>query len=396
MTRRQRRRLALAGAAAGALAATAVVVAARAPEGAEAEAATGPTATVAARDLSTTLTETAVLERTATRTISYARAGIGGGAADQPGGVSPAGPAAAATGDDATTGDDSDADADADDTGTGDTEPVLTSIAGIGDPVGAGTVLYTVDDEPVVALTGAVPLWRDLAAGVDGDGDGDDVRQVEENLAALGYGDGLTVDGSYTAATAAAVEAWETDLGRAAPDGTVEVGDVVFLDAAGLVLSQEAAVGDALAVGTPVLDVGSVQQVLSGDVDAEEADVWAAGTEVALTWADGAATTGTVLGTGREVTEGEVALTVAVDDADSGRLTGAEATLAVVADRRPGVLAVPVAAVSDGPAGDAAVRVAGAGSDADEWRPVELGLVAGGWVEVTAGLEAGEEVRLPG
>jgi multidrug efflux pump subunit AcrA (membrane-fusion protein) len=65
-----------------------------------------------------------------------------------------------------------------------------------------------------------------------------------------------------------------------------------------------------------------------------------------------------------------------------------------VAEHRPGVLAIPVAAVSEGPAGDAAVRVVSGAED--EWRPVELGLVAEGWVEVTAGLEAGEEVRLPG
>jgi peptidoglycan hydrolase-like protein with peptidoglycan-binding domain len=253
-------------------------------------------------------------------------------------------------------------------------------------------VLYTADDQPVVSLVGALPAWRTIEAGVD---DGADVRQLEENLVALGYGDGLTVDEAFTADTAAAVEAWETDLGRTAPDGVVTIGDIVFVSAPGDVLGYEASVGDTLEPGSPVLAVGAEQRVVVAGVESTEAGGWAAGSVVAIEWADGTTAEGTVFGTGRDVTDGEVELVVAVDDlAAGGRRSGAEATLTLVDARRDGVVAVPVAAVVDDD-GAAAVRVARDGGP-DDIVGVETGLVADGWVEITDGLDGGEAVRLPG
>jgi hypothetical protein len=89
---------------------------------------------------------------------------------------------------------------------------ILTSLLDVGASADLGTVLYTADQEPVVAHIGDLPAWRTLARGVD---DGADGRQLEENLVTLDYGDRLDVDETFTADTAAAVEAWETDLGRA-------------------------------------------------------------------------------------------------------------------------------------------------------------------------------------
>jgi hypothetical protein len=255
-------------------------------------------------------------------------------------------------------------------------------------------VLYTADDRPVVALIGDLPAWRTMEAAV---ADGADVRQLEENLVALGYGPGLDVDETFTAGTAAAVEAWETDLGRRDPDGTVTIGDVVFLTAPGDVLGHDAAVGDTLDAGSPVLTVGSEQRIVVADVDVTEAGVWTPGSAVELEWADTSTTTGTVFGLGREVTDGEVELVVAIGTGDTGaaeRRRGATADVTLVDATRDGVTAVPVAAiVGDGDA--TAVRVA-QDDGSDELVPVETGLVADGWVEITAGLAGGEEVRLPG
>jgi hypothetical protein len=271
---------------------------------------------------------------------------------------------------------------------------ILTSLLDVGATADRGTVLYTAGQEPVVALIGDLPAWRTLEQGVD---DGADVRQLEENLVALGYGDDLDVDETFTADTAAAVEAWETDLGRAAPDGVVTIGDVVFLSAPGDVLGHEASVGDTLEAGSPVMTVGSEQRIVVAGVDATEAGGWTAGSTVELEWADGTTTEGTVIGVGSEVTEGRVELTVAVGTGDSGsgdRRSGAEATVTLVDARREGVIAVPVAAIVDDE-GSPAVRVA-QDDGPDQIVPVDTGLVADGWIEITAGLDGGEEVRLPG
>jgi Putative peptidoglycan binding domain len=267
----------------------------------------------------------------------------------------------------------------------------LTSLLDVGATASRGTVLYTADEQPVVALIGDLPAWRTLEQGVD---DGADVRQLEENLVALGYGADLDVDETFTADTAAAVEAWETDLGRAAPDGTVTIGDVVFLTAPGDVLGHEAAVGDTLDAGSPVLAIGSEQRIVVADVDASESGAWTLGSTVELEWADETTTEGTVIGTGRDVTDGQVDLIVAVGTRAGDRRSGAEATVTLVDARREGVVSVPVAAVIDD-RGSPAVRVAQADSP-DHVVPVETGLVADGWVEIKAGLDGGEEIRLPG
>jgi hypothetical protein len=220
---------------------------------------------------------------------------------------------------------------------------------------------------------------------------------LEENLVALGYGDDLDVDQTFTTATAAAVEAWETDLGRAAPDGVVTIGDVVFLTAPGDVLGHEAAVGDTLQAGSPVMTIGSEQRIVVADVDATEAGGWTPGATVELEWADGTTTKGTVIGTGRDVTDGQVELSVAVATGDNGagdRRSGAAADVSLIDARRDGVIAVPVAAIADD-GGSPAVRVVQSDGP-DRVVPVQTGLVADGWIEITAGLDGGEEVRLPG
>ena len=56
------------------------------------------------------------------------------------------------------------------------------------------------------------PLYRVLRGGVSGA----DVKELEENLAALGY-KGFTVDDDFTASTGDAVKHWQSDLGLSRP-----------------------------------------------------------------------------------------------------------------------------------------------------------------------------------
>jgi multidrug efflux pump subunit AcrA (membrane-fusion protein) len=113
----------------------------------------------------------------------------------------------------------------------------ITGLPRIGDVIRRGQVLFTVDDKPVILMYGDLPAYRRLAEGVSGQ----DVRQLELNLSALGYDPG-TVDGEYTSSTAAAVSSWQDDVGLT-ETGAVELGRVVFLPSARRVTEISATLG---------------------------------------------------------------------------------------------------------------------------------------------------------
>lgn len=94
-----------------------------------------------------------------------------------------------------------------------------------GDTISRGETLYKVDNRPVTALYGDTPMYRDLKQGDEGP----DVRQLNENLRALGYA--APYGDTYTRDTTAAVKAWRKGRGLKAT-GTVEKGLVVFVPGA--------------------------------------------------------------------------------------------------------------------------------------------------------------------
>ncbi len=118
----------------------------------------------------------------------------------------------------------------------------LTDVIADGATIERGDVVARIDDHPVVAMFGATPMWRDLAVGDEGD----DVFQLETNLTALGFdAEGIvTVDATYSSATADMVEAWQASL------GVDETGDVAMRDV--VVLPGESMVFTPVAVGSSV------------------------------------------------------------------------------------------------------------------------------------------------
>jgi len=73
---------------------------------------------------------------------------------------------------------------------------------------GEGEVILSASGRPVFVLRGAAPAFRDMSPGTSGD----DVRQLEEALARLGFDPG-PVDGNYDQRTSAAVERWYQKAG---------------------------------------------------------------------------------------------------------------------------------------------------------------------------------------
>ena len=89
-----------------------------------------------------------------------------------------------------------------------------------------GRELAEIDGEPLFALTGPVPAWRDLTPGESGP----DVTELQKALASLGYYDDGDTPGYFGPATEYAVSLYYEHLGYTPPSsGGVPQADVVFL-----------------------------------------------------------------------------------------------------------------------------------------------------------------------
>ncbi|MCE2512431.1 MAG: peptidoglycan-binding protein, partial [Acidimicrobiia bacterium] len=117
----------------------------------------------------------------------------------------------------------------------------------------------------LVVMYGSTPAYRTMKVGLSGD----DIRQLEENLADLGYRDaeGFSIDGVFDDATAAAVGDWQRANSQD-PDGMVSVADVLFV--AGPVRvgswSQGIEVGQQLAAGTALASLTVIQAPVDGQL----------------------------------------------------------------------------------------------------------------------------------
>lgn len=80
---------------------------------------------------------------------------------------------------------------------------IITSVPLPGSALTEGDIALTASGRPAFLLTGQVPMFRDLGPGLEGD----DVRQLEEALARLGFDPG-PADGRYDSRTERAVSAW--------------------------------------------------------------------------------------------------------------------------------------------------------------------------------------------
>jgi peptidoglycan hydrolase-like protein with peptidoglycan-binding domain len=95
-----------------------------------------------------------------------------------------------------------------------------------GDTIANGRKLAEIDGEPLFALAGKVPAWRDLTPGESGP----DVAELQKALAALGYYDDGDTPGYFGPATEYAVSLYYGHLGYTPPSsGGVPAADVVFL-----------------------------------------------------------------------------------------------------------------------------------------------------------------------
>lgn len=110
---------------------------------------------------------------------------------------------------------------------------VLTALPSPGQVIEIGQQVYEADGRPVVLLEGARPFWRDLSSDAD---DGQDVLQLEQNLARLGFFD-REPDTRFDWWTTDAVRRWQKELGLPVT-GTIAATDVVVVNAPSIRIAQ--------------------------------------------------------------------------------------------------------------------------------------------------------------
>jgi peptidoglycan hydrolase-like protein with peptidoglycan-binding domain len=277
----------------------------------------------------------------------------------------------------------------------------LTGLRDPGDIVTRGHSLYAVDDAPAAFLLyGSLPAWRDFAPGMD---DGEDVRQLERNLRALGHdpeGD-MDVDDHWDWATTAAVERFQKARGLD-EDGTLSKGEVVFRPGATRVGQTKATVGQQLAPGAQLAELSSTERNVTVDLDARRQTIAHAGESVTVELPSGRTARGRITDVGKVATkpsgndqqDADPTIEITIDLLGrDGRGTGldqAPVDVGFAVDRRKGVLAVPVKALLARQGGGYAVEVI----DGSTHRVVgvEPGLYAEDWVEVAGDLREGMRV----
>ncbi|MGB7861422.1 MAG: peptidoglycan-binding protein [Acidimicrobiia bacterium] len=139
----------------------------------------------------------------------------------------------------------------------------LTWLISEGDIVESGDVYARVDDKPVVALEGSIPMYRVLRSGVEGE----DVLQLEEALVALGFDpDGeVTVDEEFSSSTTAMVKRWQESLG-VAETGRVLQGEVLFVSLPAQALAHQTSVGLSVSPATALFSASGGDSISGSDV----------------------------------------------------------------------------------------------------------------------------------
>jgi Putative peptidoglycan binding domain len=169
------------------------------------------------------------------------------------------------------------------------TGSALTALPPLGRVVRRGQNLYEVDGAGVPLFYGARPMWRPVQAGMT---PGRDVYQLDQNLIALGYTDYgyLTPSDTFTAATAAAISAWQQATGQT-PTGGIQLGQVVFEPGPVRVDALVAAIGSPVQPGTAILTATSTRRSVEVQLPVSQEYLVRRGDPVTVTLPDGTTTT---------------------------------------------------------------------------------------------------------
>jgi peptidoglycan hydrolase-like protein with peptidoglycan-binding domain len=278
----------------------------------------------------------------------------------------------------------------------------ITGLPAVGHVVRRGKIAYGLGGAPVVLLYGNVPSYRTLSEGMSGP----DVRELNQNLIALGYvtkADLLPLR-DFSANTAYALEQYQTALGITSPTGSLTLGQAVFLPTAARITAWETSVvpGAAAIPGEALMTATSDTPVATINLDpAQEGEV-KLGDHVGITLPDGSSTPGVITDVGKVASTNaagvtSVPVTVSLTHPQAaGGLSQAPVTVRVTIGKVNNVLVVPVDALEARAGEGYSVEVVG--PHGHYLVPVRVGVFddAAGLVQVSgSGLAAGQRVVVP-
>lgn len=261
----------------------------------------------------------------------------------------------------------------------------ITALPESGVVIETGRQVYEVDGAPVVLLRGGRPFWRELTTGA---ADGEDVRQLEQNLSDLGFLEG-EVDARFDWRTREAVRDWQRSLGLP-PSGAFSPASVVVAASPGIRIAQITAhPGDAAGVSPAMVTETTLRA--TAKLTAAQAGALVAGDAVTVILPDGSeidAQLASVDPGGQPTGEGETTTppTATIDFPDQSRVASVGAVAVRIllrdAEEQPVTLVVPVTALLASSEGDYAVEV----WDGEEAvrTSVAIGLVVDARVQVLA------------
>ncbi|WP_232382781.1 peptidoglycan-binding domain-containing protein [Actinomadura violacea] len=285
---------------------------------------------------------------------------------------------------------------------------VVTRLPAAGDELERGRAAFEVDGAPVTLLYGRRPAWRGFHLGMT---KGTDVKQLETNLRAMGYGDGVTVDDHFTSATYRAIRHWQSGA-HMAVTGTLPLGRVVFLPSAVRVGGTDVKLGAQVQPGILVAHGTSDKPVINVQLSPAQLPTVRVGDPVVVTLPDGRTRPGRITaiggvastpssgasgsGSSSTTTQSTAPVSITVAGSTHGFLDQAQVQIAITVQAHKNVLAVPTTALRALPGDRYQVIVA----DGAATRPVlvETGLFdeTTGLAEVSGqGLAAGQKVEVP-
>ena len=278
-----------------------------------------------------------------------------------------------------------------------------THLPAAGKVIGAGQVLYRVDNQPVIEMRGRTPAWRPMAPGISGP----DVTELQANLITLGFASGLfsASTGYYDVLTAEAVQRWQFANGILVT-GQVGLGQIIFVPADVRVGALSVAPGRAASPGQAPYQVTRTKRIVSVPVNPSLPPV-SVGDRVSIVLPSLVRTSGRVTavgppapdqgsgGSGRARGSADVTsvLTVTPDrTAATGTSTGVPVQVALTVQSVRHVLAVPISALLALSGGGYGIEIV---TQAGRHRLVGVtaGTFAGGLVQVSGeGIVAGAKV----